>query len=193
MIDRPSNARPGSGDDVAFETLCAAHHRAVLAYRARRASPTDAWDATSEVFLVAGRRLGDVPLGDETRAWLLGVAYRVMANQRRSALRRRRLAERAANAEGDTECWPDEQLIRREKESEVVVALSRLRPPDREILQLSLWEELPPAEIAVILGISRSAVDQRYSRAKRRLAQEVDGRRFGTPSGRMTTQRGGTR
>jgi RNA polymerase sigma-70 factor (ECF subfamily) len=161
------------GRDAAFEVFYSAHHRAVLSYCARRASRWDAWDATSEVFVVAWRRFSDVPATDEARAWLFGVAYRTLANQRRSELRRRRLIQRATKAGDETAPSPDVQLIRNEEEAEVIEALSQLRPADGEILRLTLWEELPPADIAVVLGISRAAVDQRYSRAKRRLARQL--------------------
>ncbi len=163
-----------TGQGAAFEALYSAHHRAVLAYCARRASRWDAWDAASEVFVVAWRRFGDVPTTNEARAWLLGVAYRTLANQRRSEQRRRRLIQRAARAGDETAPSPDAQLIRNEEEAEVITALSLLRPADGEILRLTLWEELPPADIALVLGISRAAVDQRYSRAKRRLARELN-------------------
>ena len=52
------------------------HHAAVLSYYARRASRADAWDATSEVFVVALRRFDEIP-ADSPRAWLLGVARKV--------------------------------------------------------------------------------------------------------------------
>ncbi len=156
---------------VAFEELYAAHHRAVLAYCARRASRADAWDAAAEVFVVAWRRLDAVPALDEARGWLLGVAYRVLSNQRRSKRRRRRLLEKAAHATYDEPALPDRQLLRNEEEREVIEALARLRPRDREILQARLWDELSPSEVATLLGISRAAVDQRYSRAKKRLAR----------------------
>lgn len=122
---------------------------------------------------MAWRRIEDVPPGDQARAWLFGVAYRVLSNQRRSAARRMRLAERAAMS-GVAPRWPDEVVIQSEEAAEVNQALKRLRPIDREILQLTLWEDLAPMEIAEVLGVSRAAVDQRYSRAKRRLARELD-------------------
>ena len=77
--------------EISFATLYRQHHRAVLAYCARRASPADAWDAASEVFVVAWRRLNDVPAVEHARPWLYGVAFRVLANQRRSTHRRIRL------------------------------------------------------------------------------------------------------
>jgi RNA polymerase sigma-70 factor (ECF subfamily) len=125
------------------------------------------------VFVVAWRRLDEVPSGDDARAWLLGVAYKVLGNQRRAERRRRRLGERASRAGSDVDARPDAQLIRNEEAAEVIDALGRLRPADREIIQLSLWEELEPIQIAAVLGISRAAVDQRYSRAKRRLARQL--------------------
>lgn len=173
-----------------FEDLYAAHHRAVLAYCARRAPRWDAWDAAAEVFLVAWRRIDEVPPPDEQRAWLLGVAYRVLANQRRSAERRRRLAERAAKS-GIAPGWPDEVVVQSEDAAEVMAALERLSPTDREVLQLMLWEGLSPVEIAGVLGLSRGAVDQRYSRAKRRLARELDlHRSVARRATRVTTGKG---
>ena len=160
--------------DAAFEALYAAHHQAVLGYCARRAPRSEAWDAASEAFLVAWRRFEDMPSSDEARAWLFGVAYRVLANQRRSAQRRRLLARRAAGAVLDPPPLPDAQVVRNEEELEVIEALSRLRPLDREIIRLTLWEELSPVSSAEVLGLSRGAVDQRYSRAKRRLAKELN-------------------
>lgn len=193
-MTEPARASQSQGitTDAAFEALYAAHHRAVLGYCSRRASRADAWDAVSEVFVVAWRRFDEVPPSSEARPWLLGVAYRVLANQRRSTTRRRRLLQRAAATETDTTSLPDVQLIRSEEEAEVISALSQLRPPDREILQLALWEELPPVEIAGILGISRDAVDQRFSRAKKRLAKQLDKQPLITGRAtRSTTEEGG--
>jgi DNA-directed RNA polymerase specialized sigma24 family protein len=72
--------------------LYALHGRPVLAYALRRtASAEDAADAVAETFLVAlaPPRLGS---SDDALPWLYGVARRVLANQRRAAHRRVRLA-----------------------------------------------------------------------------------------------------
>jgi RNA polymerase sigma-70 factor (ECF subfamily) len=169
------------GRQAPFEQLYAAHHRAILAYCARRCPRWDAWDAAAEVFVVAWRRIDEVPPAGEVRAWLIGVAFRVLSNQRRSASRRARLFERVSR----DRAWapmPDEQLLRNEEDREVIEALSRLSRTDREIVQLTLWEELSPSQIADVLGISRDAVDQRFSRAKKRLARQLEGHRFMTRS-----------
>lgn len=192
MSNQAAQPSPIGDQHPGFERLYSMHHRAVLAYCARRCSRSEAWDAASEVFLVALRRPDQVPPPDQALTWLLGVAYRVLSNQWRSERRRRSLAERAAGAVGETAPLPDEVLIRSEEATEVMEALSRLRPPDREVIQLTVWEELSPTEIAEVLGISRPAVDQRYSRAKKRLARELSRqglmRRRATQA---TTEKGG--
>jgi hypothetical protein len=48
----------------------------------------------AEVFLIAWRRLDDVPFGNEARPWLFATARRVLANQGRANARRRRLSEK---------------------------------------------------------------------------------------------------
>ncbi len=168
-----SVVRPEATAESAFERLYVDHHRAVLAYCTRSASRADAWDAASEVFIVAWRRLDEVPPSEEARPWLLGVAFRVLANQRRGLRRRARLFERTAGSGLERPSWPEEQLIGSPASADVADALERLSPTDQEILRLTTWEGLSPVEIASVLGISRNAVDQRFSRAKRRLARQL--------------------
>lgn len=156
-----------------FEVLYREHYRDVLSYCARRASRADAWDAAAEVFVVALRRFDDVPRGEGALPWLFGIARRVLANQRRSSERKRRLLRKTSTTERVTGYLPDEPVIRHEEQAEVLEALRALKPIDREIIQLTLWEELSPVEIADLLRISRGAVDKRYSRAKQRLARQL--------------------
>ena len=88
--------RPPSRHDRLAE-LFEAHHTAVLGYATRRAASAEqAADVFSEVFLVAWRRLDDVPPGEEAKLWLFGVARRALANARRASRRHDRLVERLA-------------------------------------------------------------------------------------------------
>ena len=79
--------------DERFQALYEAHAGAVLSYARRRAARADADDVLAEVFLVAWRRLEEVPRERE-RVWLLGVARRALANQRRGSTRQGALRER---------------------------------------------------------------------------------------------------
>ena len=163
---------PAASD--AFDRLYRRYQADVLAYCRRRTNPTDAHDAAAEVFTIAWRKIDLVPEGDRARAWLFGVAYRVLGHQWRSRRRVRRLRERLTHLGDAAQPGPESVVVRRAQDREVLEAAGRLRPSDREVLRLAGWEELPHAEIAEILGISVSAVDQRFHRAKKRLAREYD-------------------
>jgi RNA polymerase sigma factor (sigma-70 family) len=146
-----------------FEALFEAYSADVVAYCGWRASSaSDAQDAVAEVFLTAWRRLDDVPQRDAARVWLYATARRVLANQRRSTLRRAALVERVALAAPPTEQPndPEDSLVRE--------ALRRLRPLDREILLLSEWEGLSPAQIASVLRCPKVTARGRLHRARRR-------------------------
>ena len=145
-----------------FERLFTAQYAAVAAYAKRRAAPVDADDAVAETFLVAWRRLDDVP--DDARPWLFGVARRVLANQRRAARRRAALYDRAATsliATGDA------------VDTQVLHALARLSEPDREILLLAAWDGLTLAETTTVLGCSHTAAKVRLHRARYRLRAQL--------------------
>jgi RNA polymerase sigma factor (sigma-70 family) len=143
-----------------------AHYADVVRYFRRRCpTPADADDATAEVFAVASRRITAVPAEPETRLWLFGVARRVLADQQRSLRRRERLATRMAerHVEGpDQGASTLEAMLVRE-------ALRTLSDGDRELLCLTAWEGLSPAEIARVLGLPAPVVSARLYRARRRL------------------------
>jgi RNA polymerase sigma-70 factor, ECF subfamily len=144
-----------------FDELFASNFRAVSAYALRRAPRADAEEVVAETFLVAWRRLDDVPAN--ARPWLLGVARRMLANQRRAAKRRGALEERIGQARASEP--PRSRPIRE--------ALRELRAKDRELVLLVAWDGLSVAEAAAVLGCSRTAAKVRLHRARRRLRDEL--------------------
>ena len=154
---------------IRFRHLYDEHHRAILAYFLRRLDSDAAYEATEDVFLVAWRRLGTVPEEERSLAWLYAVARRVLANYRRSASRRGRLWGRLAAEPDATSESPEPIVVRREEYQEVLTALARLSERDQELVGLAIWDELPHAQIAELLGCSVGAVDVRLHRAVRRL------------------------
>jgi RNA polymerase sigma factor (sigma-70 family) len=149
-----------------FEKIYEAHYAAIAHYALRRTeSSDDAVDVVSETFLTAWRRLHDVPAGDEARLWLYGVARRVLANLHRGAARRELLAARLRTS------FAGSYADRPRERDEVRAAFAGLSPDDRELLSLTGWEGLSPAEIATVLGCSRGTVRVRLHRARRRLAR----------------------
>ena len=163
---RPSN-------DVAFRRIYDDHYAAVLAYCLRRAPLEDAKDASADVFLVAWRRLDQLPGGERTLPWLYGTARKTLANQRRSRSRLMRLMTRLRFNPPPPSVPPETAVIRQQQDQEVLAALGRLKPGDREVIQLTMWEELRQAEIGELIGCSDRAVTMRLHRALRRLQHEL--------------------
>ena len=160
------------GREAEFRSLYDRHYDAIHSYFLRRSNAANAQDQTAEVFLVAWRRIDDVPRGEETLLWLYGVAANVAAHQRRSMARGARLDTRLRSVPADQPVGPEPLVVRKAEYDNVLAAAARLKPADQEILRLAAWEELPHEHISRLLGCSVAAVDQRLYRAKKRLAKE---------------------
>ncbi len=157
-------------DQARFEAMYRAHAGAVKRYVRRRWDPQSTDDVVADVFLVAWRRLGEVP--DDPLPWLLGVARWVLANRRRGAAREGALLTRlrsqpalgASGAEGEP----------RDDRARVRHALAALSERDREVLLLVAWEGLTPARAARVLGIGTNTFSVRLYRARRRFRRVLN-------------------
>ena len=181
--------RHRSAVEERFRDLYDGHYRRVLGYALRRTStPATAEDVVAEVFLVAWRRIGDVPVGDDAIAWLLAVARRVLANTRRGDARRDRLVRRLRQSVPPERFAAEieDALTAREEHAAVLSAVGRLGPGDAELLQLLAWEQLSHAQAAVVLGCSVNAVAIRLHRARHRLADELA--KGNPPAGHSTSE-----
>ena len=135
-----------------FERFYHAHHDRVAAYLLSRTDRDGAQDALARVFEIAWRRFDEVPA--QELPWLLGVARRTLAEQRRSHGRREALLDRiAAQApiagHDQAERLADRQLVAQ--------ALERVTGAQREALLLVAWDGLSQREAAIVVGCSRVA------------------------------------
>jgi len=157
-------------DRERFERIYRENVRAVLRFAATRIDPERAKDVASETFLVAWRRLDEVPV--EERPWLLGVARRIIADQFRAETRRQALAIRLrATHDGDKPADLAGALANRD---EALAAFATLRERDREVLRLVTWDGLSAAEAADVLAVSRLTFTVRLHRARRRLQRALE-------------------
>jgi RNA polymerase sigma factor (sigma-70 family) len=165
--------RAGQGEAECFGVLFDRHAAAVRAFCARRTGSIDAADdLVSIVFLEAWRRRADVELIDSNALpWLYGIARRTMQHRWRTARRHRRVLERLPpapvvpdHADEVAGRLDDEQHLAR-----LAAAVERLKPPDRDVLVLCVWQDLTYAEAAVALGVPVGTVRSRLSRARSRL------------------------
>lgn len=145
-----------------FERVAPTLVEPVRRYLARRTDPATAEDVLAETLLVCWRRVEDLP--EEPLPWVYAVARLCLRNAQRSARRQERLAARL-EAQPVDPGPPDDPALEE--------ALAALRPEDAELLRLWAWEQLRPAEIAAVLGISPNAVSTRLTRAKHRLSDRL--------------------
>jgi RNA polymerase sigma factor (sigma-70 family) len=138
----------------------------------RAASPEDAADVLSETFLIAWRRLEQVPPGDSARLRLFGVAANVL---RRGAQRHRssraRIERLASEQQDSVQTEPvgrEDRMVRALR-----AGLASLPARDREILTLTAWEGLTPQQVGVVVGIPTNVVRVRLHRARARLKRRL--------------------
>ena len=150
-----------------FELLAPGWIEAMRRYLARRTDPATADDVLSETLLVCWRRLDEVP--EDHLPWVYAVARNCLANAERGRRRQERLVASISAVD------PPAQAVDGpgEGDDDLAAALEGLRTEDAELLRLWAWEDLTPAQIAVVLGISANAASIRLHRAKQKLREEL--------------------
>ncbi|GCE76957.1 RNA polymerase sigma factor [Cellulomonas biazotea] len=162
-----TDARTAQPDTVRFAALWDRYAARVQAYALRHVDPDTAQEVVSETFLVAWRRLVDVP--GEPLPWLLVVARNTVANHRRSHHRARLLAHEVARLElvvPRAVDAPDRVVAERDA---LLRALARLTAREREAVLLVAWDGLDPSQAAEVARCSPTAFKVRLHRARRRL------------------------
>jgi RNA polymerase sigma factor (sigma-70 family) len=152
-----------------FSRLYEAHYAQVLGYARRRSTPSVAEDVAHETFFVAWRRLPDVP--GEPLPWLLAVARRVLANDRRSSARREALIDRLASTASIDAAPTAPRAVLSPPIREALLSLPAM---SLEALLLTAWEGLSPSAAAQALGCSQVTFRARLYRARKALAAAID-------------------
>jgi RNA polymerase sigma-70 factor (ECF subfamily) len=157
-----------NAERIRFEAMFRQHYGAVLRYATRRVGTDGANEIVAETFLTAWRRFDQVP--DPSLPWLYGTARRLVANELRRRARAARLGERIQAQPRPESADPAELVPQRLL---VAAALESLSERDREVLRLTEWEQLGPAEVAVVLGCSNAAAKVRVHRARKRFGLAI--------------------
>lgn len=157
-------------------------------------SRLDASDVLQEAYIELARRL---PKYAEEREIPFFVWLRMIATDSLKQLQRKHLRaeKRTAYREVDLASMPlndasilnlasqlagqftsvDRNLIKEEVQRKLMDALDRMEVNDREIVAMRHFEELSTQEIAELVGLTRSGVLKRYTRAIERLQESVLG------------------
>jgi RNA polymerase sigma-70 factor (ECF subfamily) len=107
------------------------------------------------------------------RVWLVRVAWN-LAIDRRRRIRPEQFDEGFAEGLIARNLPADEALTEAQRLRAVVRELERLPKPERDVLLLSVVEELGTAEMAEVLGRSESAVRALLFRARTRLRERLE-------------------
>lgn len=147
-----------------FEALYRTYAPEILGYLRRRGAGDDAQDLLADTFLTGWRRRDDLPEATLRRAWLFGVARRLLL------ARGRRQQPSALIEASDVRTVPAAAGDDADAQEVVRAALADLPDIDRELLTMTVWERLPVVEAGAVLGLKASAARVRLHRVRRRLA-----------------------
>jgi RNA polymerase sigma-70 factor (ECF subfamily) len=163
---------------TAFEVLVRNYQRAVVGFCAHmlREWTAQAEDIAQDVFLAIWKTLPQFRHEARIRTWVFTIArYHCVDawDQRARHASRPEFSERSeedphAAVPAVHEQYEHEEFLRWVKQ-----ALAQLPPPEREVLVLTYIAELPPAEIASILGVTEAGVRTRRRRALDHLREIV--------------------
>ncbi len=170
------------GDAAAFGRLVEAYQHPVynLAYR-MLGNRFEAEDATQEAFIRAYRHLASYDPNRPFSTWLFSIASHYCIDQ----LRRRKinwmpLEEEIAEPTqlGNKSPNPEAVVTERDREAWIKSLLATLSPTDRAAITLHYWYDCPYTEIAEVLDLTVSAVKSRLYRARRSLAEQMEGETY---------------
>lgn len=161
--------RSSASSDARFRRAFDEHFDAVMRYCHRRLPTEDANDAAAQAFTVAWRKVEEMPPGEGTLPWLYRIASYEVSTVRRSSRRLVSLRTRLGGVRPEATPAPDAIVVRHSEHEAILDALWSLSPKDREVILLRTYEELPTAQVALVLGCSREAAKKRLSRALERL------------------------
>ena len=150
------------GSREAFEELFARYREPIYGFFRRRiAADGRAEDLTQETFLAVLRAASRYEPRASVRSYLFGIAFHLLAAERRKMAARREVSadrEPAAGAGLDDALWLRE-------------ALGKLEAAEREILMLREFEQLSYAEIAALVRMPVGTVRSRLFRSRMALRE----------------------
>jgi RNA polymerase sigma-70 factor (ECF subfamily) len=160
---------------VEFTQLVHQHGDAIRAFLWRRASGLDAGisaveDIEADVWAMAWQKREQFP--DETEAqlpWLYAIARNLTANHIRKTVNRR---NKVATLFSTAEASSAEALVI--ADLTLQGALTELTSAEREVMVLSIFENLGPAEIANVLEITPNAVSLRLHKSRQKISEYLE-------------------
>lgn len=164
-----------AGDRQAFARLFAFYAPRLKTFLSRQGfAASDCEDLIQDTFLTVWRKAGqfDSEVG-AVSTWVFTICRNLGIDRRRRMARRLQTDEWRPETDLDADPAPaaDSELISREDEARVRLALGRLSAEQAEVIALSYFHESPQTEIASRLGIPLGTVKSRVRLALNHLRQ----------------------
>jgi RNA polymerase sigma-70 factor (ECF subfamily) len=136
----------------------------------------DAEDAVQEAFLRVLRHRQSLGEVRDHRVWLIRIVWNIVLDRKRRAKARPETDDvsELARVLPSAGLSAEEIAAAAQHHCHVLACVDRLPAKERQVLQLSAFEELSSVEIASVLGISESSVRSRLFRARNLMAGLLD-------------------
>jgi RNA polymerase sigma-70 factor, ECF subfamily len=135
-------------------------------------NPADAEDAVQETYLRVLRHRDSLGEVRDHRVWLIRIVWNIVLDRKRRAKTRPETDDVAelARVLPSNGLSAEETAAAAQHHARVLGCVEQLPAKEREVLQLSAFEELSSVEIAAVLGITESSVRSRLFRARNLMA-----------------------
>jgi len=170
------------GNHPAFRILVERHQKLVIGTVARMLGTSDAEDVAQQVFLNVWKSAPRWRPDAKVTTWLMIIAKRLVFNESRRRSRARLLPQserpdedQSLHDHPDSSPGPDQRILDHELHRAVEAAMASLGEKERMAVILRRHEGMPYEEIAVVLGVSVSAVKSLLFRARNILREKLSG------------------
>lgn len=135
-------------------------------------NPADAEDAVQETFLRVLRHRDTLDEVRDHRVWLIRIVWNIVLDRKRRAKTRPETDDvsELARVLPSNGLSAEQMAAAAQHHAQVLACVDRLPAKERQVLQLSAFEELSSVEIAAVLGITESSVRSRLFRARNLMA-----------------------
>ena len=176
-VDRALVARWLAGEERAATLIVERHAQALARFGAsllRGDGRGQVDELVQDTFVRAFQSLADFRGDSSLRTWLFTIERRLFLDLRR-AERRRPDADEIGEGDAATEFTALDTVVAGETERQIMAAIDRLSPLQREVFLLRVTEGMSYKEIAGVVGTTEGAARVHYHNAVNAIKEQVDG------------------
>lgn len=171
-LDRDLLEAWAAGDKRAGQALYRRHRESVGRFLFNKVGD-DAADLLQKTFLAAQTSATSYHGSGSARAWLLGIAYRVVCQHLRAVMRSGGVFDDELHSVADHRSSPSTAMGRNEQHRLLLEALRRLPLALQAVIELYYWEGMNNREIAEALSLPLGTVQTRMRRARELLEEAL--------------------